>query len=369
MVRTRSLGGRNMLWIVPLIYLLLKIIVNPQPLVSLGGGKVTFGFFNFTDDRPVAADNYDFAICPVMQISPYETNLDIRNPMPPLSRDGRGVFHVLGTDHLGRDVLACFVSGLELALLIALLVSLGTGLVSMIMGVQGAYCARFPLMVSAVEAGVWIFVLIFIALSLGWFLMGALDIISLLGVILCAVLILPGIRYVSKNKKRRYRLPVNALNRQAQEFFQPIPDLILLLVLITVFDQISLWGLIIILLLLRLPAGSWYLQGQATQFIHQKHIDQARTMGFSGMRIVFRHMIPLMAPSVRVFMGLTASRAVLSESALAFLGIGPTGGMMSWGSMIRLGLSDLNMWWVSLFPVLGLVAVAMLFMYGSRVDK
>jgi len=369
MVWPRSLRGKNLLWIVPLIYLLLKIIINPQPVIGIGGGKVTIGFFNFRDDQPAGADDYDFVIRPVMRISPYETNLDIRNPLPPLSRDGRGMLHVLGTDHLGRDVLAGFVSGFELALLIALLVSLGTGFVSMIMGVQGAYFARFPLKVSAVEAGMWILVAILIALSFGWFLIGALSIISLSGIILCAVLVLSGIRYVSKNKKRKYRLPVNALNRQAQEFFQPVPDLILLLVLITVFDQISLWGLILILILLRLPAGSWYLQGQATQFIHQKHIDQARTMGFSGTRIIFRHVMPLMAPSVRVFMGLTASRAVLSESALAFLGIGPTGGMMSWGSMIRLGLSDLTMWWVSLFPVLGLVAVAMLFMYGSRVDK
>ena len=79
------------------------------------------------------------------------------------------------------------------------------------------------------------------------------------------------------------------------------------------------------------------------------------------MRIVFQHLIPLMIPGTAVFMVLSGSRAVLSESALAFLGIGPTGDYITWGSMIRLGLTNLDMWWVSFFPILGLVLLSLVY--------
>ena len=93
-------------------------------------------------------------------------------------------------------------------------------------------------------------------------------------------------------------------------------------------------------------------------------------MGVSSSRIIFRHLIPLMIPGTTVFMVLSASRAVLSESALAFLGIGPTGDYITWGTMIRLGLSNLDMWWVSLFPIIGLVVLSLVYQrLGKTVNE
>ena len=89
-------------------------------------------------------------------------------------------------------------------------------------------------------------------------------------------------------------------------------------------------------------------------------------MAIPGHYIIIRHMVPLLMPFARIFMSLTAARAVLSESALSFLGLGPTGEWMSWGTMIRIGLANFAVWWVAFFPIIGLVAITLIFRIGKK---
>jgi peptide/nickel transport system permease protein len=65
-----------------------------------------------------------------------------------------------------------------------------------------------------------------------------------------------------------------------------------------------------------------------------------------------RHLIPATAPVIVVSVVLTASRAVLSEAGLAFLGLGDPDSW-SWGKILfnaqRSG-SLSTAWWATLFP-------------------
>jgi hypothetical protein len=50
-----------------------------------------------------------------------------------------------------------------------------------------------------------------------------------------------------------------------------------------VFNQIGFWGLVILLIFLRLPSGAWFIQGRAQQIVVEPHIDQAKAMAIPGI--------------------------------------------------------------------------------------
>lgn len=77
----------------------------------------------------------------------------------------------------------------------------------------------------------------------------------------------------------------------------------------------------------------------------------ARAMGASDFRIIFVHILPNAMAPVLVFAALGVAAAVLTESALSFLGIGVQPPTPSWGNILTQGKNVLGIaWWLSLFP-------------------
>ena len=84
-----------------------------------------------------------------------------------------------------------------------------------------------------------------------------------------------------------------------------------------------------------------------------------RALGASNTRIVLRHVIPNVMPSAVVVAALTASRVVLLEAGLAFLGLSNPN-VPSWGALLNNAEPFLaRAWWMSVFPG-GAVVVAVL---------
>ncbi|MFY9396846.1 MAG: ABC transporter permease [Desulfomonilia bacterium] len=90
------------------------------------------------------------------------------------------------------------------------------------------------------------------------------------------------------------------------------------------------------------------------EFLSLKERDfvlAARAMGASSPRIIFLHILPNAMTPVLVAATLGIASAVLTESALSFLGIGVQPPTPSWGNILTLGQSTLGVaWWLSLFP-------------------
>jgi peptide/nickel transport system permease protein len=76
-----------------------------------------------------------------------------------------------------------------------------------------------------------------------------------------------------------------------------------------------------------------------------------KAMGAGSLRIIFIHILPNAMAPVLVSATLGIASAVLTESALSFLGIGVQPPTPSWGNILTLGQSTLGVaWWLSLFP-------------------
>jgi peptide/nickel transport system permease protein len=80
-------------------------------------------------------------------------------------------------------------------------------------------------------------------------------------------------------------------------------------------------------------------------------VQAEKAIGASAPRIIFLHILPNAMAPVLVSATLGIAAAVLTESALSFLGIGVQPPTPSWGNMLTQGQNVLGIaWWLSFFP-------------------
>lgn len=90
------------------------------------------------------------------------------------------------------------------------------------------------------------------------------------------------------------------------------------------------------------------------------YIMAARAMGASDLRIICRHILPNAAAPILVTATLGVAGAILTESALSFLGIGVLPPTPSWGNILTSGKDYIEFaWWLSLFPGLAILVTVL----------
>lgn len=112
--------------------------------------------------------------------------------------------------------------------------------------------------------------------------------------------------------------------------------------------------------ILALAIASWVsyariVRAETLSQREREYIIAARALGASGARILFRHLLPLMATPILVIATLEIARMIVIESSLSYLGLGVQPPRASWGSMVADGRDYLLIaWWLSVFPGLAI---------------
>lgn len=100
------------------------------------------------------------------------------------------------------------------------------------------------------------------------------------------------------------------------------------------------------------------IRGQVLSLRQQTFIEAARALGIPTRTLLLRHILPNLVAPITVFATLTVPQAILQESFLSFLGIGVTPPQATWGSLAADGVRLLNPirfdWWLIAFPCLAL---------------
>ena len=92
------------------------------------------------------------------------------------------------------------------------------------------------------------------------------------------------------------------------------------------------------------------------------YVDAARAMGASDTRIVMRHIFPNSVASIVVYATMNIGGAILTESALSYLGMGVIPPTPSWGSMIQDGQQYLmTAPWMMIMPGLAILTTVLAF--------
>jgi len=108
------------------------------------------------------------------------------------------------------------------------------------------------------------------------------------------------------------------------------------------------------------PAFGRVVRGSALSVMSLPHVEAARSLGASDLRIMARHLVPnLMAPLI-ILITVYLSTAILTEAALSFLGLGTQPPEPSWGSMLNASRSYMELApWLAVFPGIAIMLVVL----------
>lgn len=142
---------------------------------------------------------------------------------------------------------------------------------------------------------------------------------------------------------------VDDLLMRITEFFQIIPAFVLLMVLVA-FLQPSLVSTVLGIALITWPHVARVARGEFLALRSREFVEAARLLGESDLRIIFRQILPNALPPIVVIASMMVGGAILTESALSFLGLGDPD-LASWGSMIGASRSAMWVaWWTTVLP-------------------
>ena len=90
-------------------------------------------------------------------------------------------------------------------------------------------------------------------------------------------------------------------------------------------------------------------------------IEGARATGAGDGRIMARHVLPNVLPTIIVLATTALAYAIVAESSLSFLGVGIPASIPSWGGMLADGRQYVDTaWWLATFPGLCILGTALL---------
>jgi peptide/nickel transport system permease protein len=203
--------------------------------------------------------------------------------------------HPLGTDQLGRDLLARVLYGARLALFIGACTVVVTAVVGGLLGLLAGFVERWP----------------------STALMRLADVQLSFPFILLA-------------------LTINAIA-----------------------------GLGLRNIILSLSAAGWVVyarvvRGEVLSVKQRDYVHAAAALGVGRVRLLFRHVLPNVAPSIVVVASLQFSQFVVAEAAISFLGFGVQPPTPAWGSMLSESRDFLYVaWWLAAFPGVALALTAL----------
>lgn len=139
------------------------------------------------------------------------------------------------------------------------------------------------------------------------------------------------------------------------------PTLLLALVVLYIFGP-NIFNLIVVLAVTRVPAYIRVTNAEVIEIRERLFVDAARALGAGHARIVFAHILPIVAPTLLTLASLNLAMVMLIEAGLSFLGLGIQPPSISWGLMVAQGRSHLaQAWWLTCMPGLAIMLTTMAF--------
>jgi peptide/nickel transport system permease protein len=156
------------------------------------------------------------------------------------------------------------------------------------------------------------------------------------------------------------------------EWFLVVPFLPLAIVLVSLLGP-SLLTLAFVIGVTSWPGTALLIRAQTLSIESRPYLERARVLGAGDWRQMGRHVLPNVMPMVLANTTLTVVIAILSETALSFIGLGDPS-RVSWGSMLddafENGAITTGAWWYFLPPGICVIVVVLSFtLVGQALEE
>lgn len=152
---------------------------------------------------------------------------------------------------------------------------------------------------------------------------------------------------------------VSQIIMRLADVIMSFPSLLIAVIVLYILGS-SILNLMLVLAITRIPVYLRTTRAEVLEIRERMFVQAARVMGASGKRILFRHIQPVVLPTLTTLATLDFAYVMLAESALSFLGIGIQPPEITWGLMISQGRQYLtNAWWLSFWPGLAIILTTM----------
>jgi len=134
------------------------------------------------------------------------------------------------------------------------------------------------------------------------------------------------------------------------EIMMTIPTFFLIITIVAFLPQ-SIFNIMLVIGVTNWPTIARLTRGEVLKAKSLEYVVAANALGASGLRTVFRHILPNTLAPVLVAATFGVASAILIESALSFLGFGVSESTASWGAMLLTARQLLpGYWWLTAFP-------------------
>lgn len=154
---------------------------------------------------------------------------------------------------------------------------------------------------------------------------------------------------------------LDILLMQVMDVVLAFPSLILGLALVALMGA-TLTNIIIAIAFTATPAFARIARAGVITQRDREYVQACQAMGFSGPRILFRHIMPAILPEVMVMASLWMATAVRTEASLAFIGLGLAPPTPTWGGMVRDGFDNiLSAFHLAIIPSVAILLLVLAF--------
>lgn len=280
---------------IAVLALFADILASDKPLVASYRGDVMFPVFkqyavdlglSTWDPSLATADfrtvTYDWAVFPPVPYNPTSTDKTLTS----LQDCAPSSEHWLGTDNIGRDVLAGIIHG-----------------------------SRYALSIGFIAMGIALAIGILLGAIAGYF-GGFIDLV------------------ISR---------LIEINITFPRFF-------LILTIVAMVEQGSVWLVMTIIGLTGWTNIARFMRGEVLRVRNLDYVTAATALGYSSPRIIFRHVMPNAIAPVLIYAAFGVVGTILLESSLSFLGVGLPPTVVTWGSILNKAKASTSSWWLAVFP-------------------
>lgn len=186
--------------------------------------------------------------------------------------------HILGCDHVGRDLLSRIIYGARVSLIVAFGGTVVAGIIGILLGLIAGYFGGI----------------------------------------------------------------VDSVIMRIMDGMLAFPFILLAMVLLTVLGDGSVFNVILAVGIGNVPSFARVVRGEVHIIKNEEYCNAARVIGVSKPRMLFTHILPNTISPLIVYATLGIAGAIISEAALSFLGLGISEPTASWGSILQFGKNYMN---------------------------